>query len=289
MKTHHYLPKPGFGRYVAFPESCGRYFHESDHGERRTKGLFGYYNIHLLFDGKGTVVHNGQLTELQSGNGFLYAPGEQQDYFTSRSEPWDIYWIHFYGTGADALLEGRGRGAPWLFTFGRQERIRALLDNLLHLSSSYESGNEATVSAILYEILTELLGSSEGLSAAPGLDYQERIRKTADLMSASCEEHWDLDRMAGHAGYSPTYFCRLFQRVMGRSAASFLQETRIARAKKLLVIGRLTVKQVAEQAGFNQSSYFIRRFREYEGMTPEQYRLLYSRSTSISKSDTPLS
>ncbi|WP_239618775.1 helix-turn-helix transcriptional regulator [Cohnella mopanensis] len=277
MKLHYYLPKPGFGRYVVFPESCGRYLEEAKHRELRPKGLFGYYNLHLLFDGGGKVTYKGHTTEIQAGQGFLFAPGEPQQYETNRSEPWDVYWIHFYGAGADALLEGRGIGKPWLFTFGRQERIRSLLDKLLGLSTAYESGNETIVSATLYELLVELLRSSEGLSASPGLDYQERIRKTADQISASCGEHWDLERMASYAGYSPTYFCRLFQRVMGRSPASFLQETRIARSKKLLVLGGLTVKQIAEQTGFNQSSYFIRRFREREGMTPEQYRLFYTR------------
>jgi AraC-like DNA-binding protein len=97
-------------------------------------------------------------------------------------------------------------------------------------------------------------------------------------MSERCEEAWELERMARRAGYSPTYFCRLFQRVLGRSPASFLQEARIARAKKLLVLGGLTVKKIAEQSGFNQSSYFIRRFKEREGLTPEQYRLLYNKS-----------
>ncbi|MCD9023586.1 helix-turn-helix transcriptional regulator [Cohnella silvisoli] len=283
MRLHHYLPKPGFERYIVFPESCGRYHEDSEHAEYRPKGGLGYYNIHLLFEGRGTVTHNGVATELQAGNGFLYAPGELQQYSSDRSEPWDVYWVHFYGAGADALLEGRGRGEPWLFTFGRKERIRSLLDHLLRLSSSYESGNETTISAVLYELLIELLRNSEGLSASPGLDYQERIRKTADRMSEKCGEVWDLDRMANDAGYSPTYFCRLFQRVLGRTPASFLQETRLTRAKQLLVLGGLPVKQVAEQSGYAQSSYFIRRFREREGMTPEQYRLLYSKSRIAEK------
>jgi AraC-like DNA-binding protein len=278
MRLHYYLPKPGFERYVIFPESCGRYCQEPEHKENRPKERFSYYNIHLLFEGKGTVTHNGLTTELQAGNGFLYAPQEPQQYRSDQREPWDVHWIHFYGAGAgvEALLEGRGRGEPWLFTFGSMEKIRSLMDRLMQLSSTYESGHETTISALLYELLIELLRGAEGLSAAPGLNYQQRIRKTADHVSAHCNEHWDLQRMANDAGYSPTYFCRLFERVLGRTPVAYLQEMRLTRAKKLLVNGGLTVKQVAEQSGFQQSSYFIRRFREREGMTPEQYRRTYS-------------
>lgn len=263
---------------MAITESCGRYADEPEHGEKRLAGQFGYYNLHLLFEGKGTVIHNGLTTELQAGNGFLYAPGHSQYYRSDNREPWDVSWVHFYGRGVESLLEGRGNGEPWLFTFGRAEQVRRLADKLLQLSSSYDSGNETALSAALYELLIEILRSAEGLSAAPGLSFQDIIRKTADTISERCSEEWDLDRMANHAGYSPTYFCRLFGRVMGRSPASFLQEARLVRAKRLLVMGGLSVKQVASESGFHQSSYFIRRFRESEGMTPEQYRQLYYRS-----------
>jgi AraC-like DNA-binding protein len=263
---------------MIFPESCGRYYEDPYHRELRPQGLPGYYNIHLLFEGRGTVHHNGKTTELQAGQGFLYAPDQSQDYGSDLHEPWDVHWVHFYGTGVDTLLEGRGRGEPWLFTFGRTERIQYLMAQLILLSSTYESRHETPLSALLYELIIELLRGAERLSAAPGLDYQERIRKTADLVSARCEEEWELERMARDAGYSPSYFCRLFGRVMGLSPASYLQETRLTRAKHLLISGGLLINQVAEHCGYNQSSYFIRRFKEREGMTPDQYRRLYARS-----------
>ncbi|MGW8441766.1 helix-turn-helix domain-containing protein [Paenibacillus sp. S33] len=45
-------------------------------------------------------------------------------------------------------------------------------------------------------------------------------------------------------------------------------------AKHLLVSTALTVKQIALETGFHQSSYFIKRFREHTGITPEQFRQL---------------
>ena len=46
----------------------------------------------------------------------------------------------------------------------------------------------------------------------------------------------------------------------------------MARAKLLLASTKLSVAQIALQSGFQQSSYFIKVFRQLEGMPPNQYR-----------------
>ncbi|WP_373462757.1 helix-turn-helix transcriptional regulator [Paenibacillus sp. V4I3] len=63
---------------------------------------------------------------------------------------------------------------------------------------------------------------------------------------------------------------------MGRTPMEWLFECRLVVAKQQLVSTRWTIKQVAEYTGFNQSSYFIARFREHTGLTPQEYRRLFN-------------
>jgi AraC-like DNA-binding protein len=56
----------------------------------------------------------------------------------------------------------------------------------------------------------------------------------------------------------------------------WLFECRLVVAKQLLMSTGWTIRQVAENSGFSQSSYFIARFREHTGMTPQEYRRLYN-------------
>ncbi|MNL70641.1 HTH-type transcriptional activator Btr [compost metagenome] len=81
--------------------------------------------------------------------------------------------------------------------------------------------------------------------------------------------------MARLSGYSSYHFLRLFRLVMGKTPNRFLTDCRLARAKLLLVSTGLTVAEIARQAGFAQSSYFIKVFREFEGMPPNQYRRVF--------------
>lgn len=64
------------------------------------------------------------------------------------------------------------------------------------------------------------------------------------------------------------YRLRTGQTVMGRLLALRLQE-----AVRLLTTTKLPVNQIAERVGFDQASYFCRRFKQHFGCTANQYRL----------------
>lgn len=58
---------------------------------------------------------------------------------------------------------------------------------------------------------------------------------------------------------------------MGKTPNRYLTDCRLAKAKLLLVSTGLSIAQVATQSGFAQSSYFIKVFRRFEGMSPVKY------------------
>ena len=66
---------------------------------------------------------------------------------------------------------------------------------------------------------------------------------------------------------SPTYFCRYFHQEMGKTPFAFLNEYRIKKAAILLDGSSLSVSDIAINCGFDNISYFIRKFKEYQGVT----------------------
>nr|WP_296840942.1 helix-turn-helix transcriptional regulator [uncultured Marvinbryantia sp.] len=51
-----------------------------------------------------------------------------------------------------------------------------------------------------------------------------------------------------------------------------MNEYRIQKACQILTDSELPVSQVALSVGFDNFSYFIRKFREYKNVTPTEYR-----------------
>jgi AraC-like DNA-binding protein len=275
MNFNLYIPRPSFQGYLCYPESFGHYKDFPQHAERRSAGFLPFYNLHFVFAGKGYVKEEGRWIELSAGNGFLYGKNLVQEYKADADDPWDIRWIHFDGEGLEKLFAGRGWKEVWLFSFGKIERMLLLADDLNRFGEAYESNNEPKISAILYEILVELLQNSEDLQGLSLLTYKDKIRRSADYIQSYCTRSLKLEQMAENAGYSLYYFNRMFHQIMGKTPVQYLLECRILHAKALLVSSKMSIKQIALESGFAQSSYFIRIFRRYEQITPGDYRKMY--------------
>lgn len=276
MRVQYFLPNPSFKGYVCYPDACGHYI-DPLHAESRPSGQLQQFNLHMVFQGKGCVfVHDKQeWVELGEGDGFLYGPGQVQQYRADPDHPWDIRWIHFSGHDLTSLLNGRSIGEVWLFSFAREAKFLELTDELLTYAQSFENGDEPRISAIVYEILAELAMNAVNMRGQSLLTHHEKIRTTADYIQTHCSDSLSLSDMAAVSGYSIYYFNRIFRQIMGTTPVQYMMDARITLAKKLLATSSLSVKQIGLQCGFSNPSYFISIFRRIEEMTPNQFRLAY--------------
>lgn len=65
---------------------------------------------------------------------------------------------------------------------------------------------------------------------------------------------------------------RLFKRQKGMTLECFLFKEKMTRAAFLLMVRSIAVKEVARRLGFCTCDYFIRKFREYYGIVPGQFK-----------------
>jgi two-component system response regulator YesN len=112
------------------------------------------------------------------------------------------------------------------------------------------------------------------------MQYNEKIN--ADLENISIyrakkfidknyNKNISLEEVAAYSGLSPTYFSRLFRKVVGKNFIDYLTGVRIDEAKKLLQQKEYKVYEVSKRVGFQSSNYFNTLFKKYTGMTPLEY------------------
>jgi AraC-like DNA-binding protein len=99
-----------------------------------------------------------------------------------------------------------------------------------------------------------------------------RLRSTRDLIDGSLGEPLDLHRLAEHAGYSRFHFVRAFRMAYGETPAQYLGRRRIERARELLPLANLTIREVAELVGFTSAAAFSTRFKIQVGVAPTEFR-----------------
>ncbi|GGD76510.1 AraC family transcriptional regulator [Paenibacillus nasutitermitis] len=274
---HLTLPLVRPERFYCFPESAGFYQSARDHTVNRPAGYLKEFNLHLVTAGQGFVEGDSGRIELKAGDAFLYFPGDKQFYYSSHNPVWSVKWIHFYGSGALNDLTERGFHRSIVWRIRSPKLLENRIDDLLAEMKQYQSLYPTSVSMLMYGIVAELIEQAEPLSAnTSAVAASGRISHLLPELQAAAAEAFDLDHWAAKAGTNRYAFCRWFRRATGQTPLEFVTMCRIGKAKQLLVDRyNLPIHEVALLCGYENPSYFNKRFLQSERMTPTAYRNLF--------------
>lgn len=73
-------------------------------------------------------------------------------------------------------------------------------------------------------------------------------------------------------GVSPAYLSRLLKQQCGSSFQRLLTHQRMSEAARLLDLGTTSVTEVAHRVGYNNVTFFYRKFQEEFGCSPGTWR-----------------
>jgi AraC-like DNA-binding protein len=140
--------------------------------------------------------------------------------------------------------------------FGSLEILRGMLLQLIGLTCRrYE--------ADLLRLAGEKTRSASRRDALLRVSRYIRENLTRDL---------NLTEAAATAFLSPNYLAHLLKNEVGKTFTDMVTERRMERAQELLANTAMRIAEVAHASGFPDEGYFTRRFRQWFGTTPRQYR-----------------
>ncbi|MDR1636993.1 MAG: AraC family transcriptional regulator [Treponema sp.] len=97
------------------------------------------------------------------------------------------------------------------------------------------------------------------------------LAKAVEYIHAHYAEGIQLGDAAEAALVSPAYLSRLFSEHCKTSFIDYVTELRIENAEKLLRESKMTIKEVAFAAGYQDPNYFSKIFRKVTGLSPLAY------------------
>ena len=102
----------------------------------------------------------------------------------------------------------------------------------------------------------------------------EQLKPALEYIETHYGQSITLEALARLTGMSPKYFCRFFRTIVHRSPIDYVNYYRVECASHFLTRGDMTVAEIAQHCGYNDSSFFIKQFRKYKGTTPKRYRAM---------------
>lgn len=262
--------------FFCFPESVGIYRDEPDHHVIRKAGALNNFNIHYVASGTGYVEIDSKTYELGPGEAVLYLPMQIQHYYSSTDDPWDIRWVHFYGSGLQNYFIERNLHKSQLWSIRRPAAFEQAHEALLHEAETHRMLDLPHLSTLMYALLAVFVEQAAPLTGSKPNTSGKRILELLPMMQQEASQPFILEEWAERLGVSTYYFCKLFRSVMEMTPMDFITRCRLQMAKQWLLERKdITIGRIAVDAGYPSVSYFNKRFIEHEGMTPSQYRRLY--------------
>ncbi|MCI8624224.1 MAG: helix-turn-helix transcriptional regulator [Provencibacterium sp.] len=113
-----------------------------------------------------------------------------------------------------------------------------------------------------------------GLDKRPDIKREPlRVGQVTAYLEAHClSQDFSVNEAAEHFGMQLPKFSQYFKEQTGQSVLDYTIQLRMTEAVHLLRDTRLGLKEIAEKTGYYNTSSFIRRFKQIQGMTPGEFR-----------------
>lgn len=177
----------------------------------------------------------------------------------------------------DALC-GRDRETSWMyFHVSDVLPVQNLVENLVW-TIFYDSSNKRSCTQITMGLLfLQLLNHMDKMETG-GSRYDSEITAAVLNYINGHYKSGTLSELAEQMGYGVYWLSREIRRRTGRTYKELLQEKRMQQAVYLLTSSGIPVADIIESVGYDNTSYFYRKFRERYGQSPKEYRRQFAQN-----------
>ena len=268
-------PKIQFYHEVVSPKNVGG--EGNDFARLHTQE---YYELSFFISGKRRIKVEDKIYDFKGGDVFFVSPKEPHGGDLAHGAL-DRYRLHIWPGAFDGFPDTEGimdlfnkaRYKSHRITLGESAQ-QAVYHYLSEIDNSIKLGREETknISALadiikLLAFLLDLIAEKRTMPAPKNkllLSILSFIESSYDSVS--------VEEIETHFSISHATLWRLFQRELLTSPSAYILDIRLKKAKIMLSQG-FSVQTVSDQCGFCDCSYFIKKFKEKYGITPNKSKI----------------
>ena len=109
-------------------------------------------------------------------------------------------------------------------------------------------------------------------------DIDGKIERVKHFAQRNWHKKVSLNDAASVVFLSPKYLSRIFKQHTGADFKDYVLHIKIKKAKEILCATRLTINQISDKLGYQNTESFIRIFKKITKKTPTSYRLKHTKT-----------
>ena len=165
------------------------------------------------------------------------------------------------------LEPGRFHTGLRLVDTGEDALLRRWFEDLQELHLLCAHGTAAGLLAVIWSRLEML--EQRGPEEAR---LHPKLRRALGFIRRNISRPFSLSELARESGISLSYLNLLFRREFGVGPLAWISGCRMRRARQLLLDPSRNIAEIAELVGCTDANYFTRRFRQFHGVSPLEFR-----------------
>lgn len=229
------------------------------------------YQLLYVASGKAWFTFDQAPIEVSEGNLILYRPYICQKYTYYLEDKPQVFWVHFTGHEAEALLEHSGFSQNHILYTGVSSNYQDLFLCMIRELQFPRPYCEELLPLLFRQLLVSIRRQATE-SVRKGSQMQKEMERAIHFFNENFSKDIEITDYAKNQHMSTCWFIRSFKQYVGMPPGQYLIAIRMNKAKELLESTNYTIGEISAIVGYDNPFYFSRIFKKQTGLPPAVYR-----------------
>lgn len=182
----------------------------------------------------------------------------------------------------ESLYSKSNRGEFLVFHSSANTSVNSFIENIITCIYESQVGSQIKIKLLISLMFIELLQQPEKIEIYEETDYDKVIN--ASVLQYIKEDYKQGSlTVISNSLHQPDYqICRIVKKCTGFTFKQLVQEERMRKASELLFKTNLSIMEVMEHVGYENTTHFYKLFKKKFKKTPKQYRISLETINNIS-------
>jgi len=247
-----------------------------------------YHELLFCIDGEGGQKTDKGTEPLKKGDLFFYPKNLRHCSVFAPNTTFECYVLDFqsslFSPNSDgdkdiiSILKQLGeRGVQRIkLSQNGQGKVKAILDELYsefaEKNMLYDAMLKLKVFELFLTIARDPLQAKNYSKKESYVSQKQMISEVVQYIEEFYIQSINIETVLRFCPLSRSHFHVVFKRETGKTFNDYLRDTRLEKAKSLLIESDLPVQEISYQCGFSSHAYFTQVFKLRENKTPGEFR-----------------
>lgn len=228
---------------------------------------FPYLLLNYVIDGEVLWNVDGRCYNSKKGHLFILPVGGHV--IMSDSQRRDVKWIGFelHGKSLISIMENLKLNQVRNICLGEPEAFVGSCRKLYSLLERKESSSIPEISSLCFSIL---VAASYECKSTTDPAIPVLLENVLRAIQQETGRNYTCGELAERAHCCESLLFRLFQQHLSTTPQRYIAQYKMSLANKMIRLGELTHKEIANKLGYSDPGYFSRVYRRHHGFPPSK-------------------